>query len=107
LAHELSAGEKRLFLLVRDVSMQVELVTVLNIPRLQMSSSWQIIGLSAVVAERVCIIARSGKLRIFKMDNLSFSVENFEYNNGAVDRDGDLLHCPWEITFMWNVIDAL
>jgi len=52
------------------------------------------------IAKGVYVVAQYKKLRVFKIDNLSFSVEDFKYNNREMDKDGDLLHCPWEISSM-------
>jgi hypothetical protein len=100
LVHELSLGERRLFLLVRDVVSQAKLDPVLDIPQLRMSPQWRIIGLSAATAERVYIIARTQTLRAFKIEGLRFTTKDFEGVDMAVDEEGNLLHCPWEITFM-------
>jgi hypothetical protein len=100
LVHKLSPREKRLFLLVRDVRREVEPDAVLDIPRLQLLPSWRIIGLPAIMAKRIYIVARSRKLRAFKIDDIRIDLESFELSNGVVDGEGDLLHCPWEISFM-------
>lgn len=95
--YELLPRDRRLFLLVIDVHTQEELDKVIDVIQLKLQKSWRVIGLLAVTPERVYIVAKTGRMRRFNVDDATHKFENSE--DGRDDErngkeDIGLLYCP-------------
>src|SRR5882762_10673524 len=96
-AHELSAGEKRLFFLVTDVVRPSPAVDeALEVPRLQLTENWRVVGLPAVSSSKVWAVPISKRSQRFEPKDATYCVDGRSGQGGHKD----LLLCPWEINFM-------
>jgi hypothetical protein len=107
--HELHTSQRRLFLLVTDTCTKGDIDEVIQVPQLQLQTSWRVIGLPAVTPQCLYIVRKSGRQQRFNIEDGIHNAEDFEAiaeevsqneANGNDDDERMLLHCPWEISFM-------
>jgi hypothetical protein len=96
--HELTAGQKRLFLLVTEVVMLEGQDKVMNVPRMHLTQSWRVVGLPCMLGEKVYLVSRSQEQQQFKLEDTSFLARGKV--SAQDDATGELLYCPWEISFI-------